>query len=295
MYLLPALVAGLLAVVPATHALTFRVQSKPMVGSTVGINMSASALPAGGYYYGVLVLRPYRGYTRTVPPACSSSSDMERTDYGYPQQNGLVTLALTPAKSDTQHWCHGGSYEGAVYAVPHAPPCEATYPCRAEPYEASPCWNQEGRPVCGVVARPLWGYPDPLPEPVGAGTNIVARFSVKFPARTVRVLHLSATVYNVNQTLDHVITSHESLTQGRRHVGQDFSRCTPEGAAAHCTGKYALGSATITFAGTVPLEGRTNRLAITGGSGRYRHAEGTILTEYNANGTHAKETLTFER
>ena len=136
-YVLPALVAGLLVVAPATHALTVRVQSKPTVRSTVGIGISASPLPNGGYYYGVLVLRPYRGYTRTVPPACSSSSDMQRTDYGYPQPSGLVTLALTPAESDTLHWCHGGSYEGAVYAAPHAPPCEAAYPCRAPAGRAS--------------------------------------------------------------------------------------------------------------------------------------------------------------
>src|SRR5258708_20339918 len=128
MYVLAAVVASLLVVASATQALTVRVQSKPTVGSSVGINMSASPLPDGGYYYGVVVLRPYRGYTRTVPPACSSSSDMQRTDYGYPQPSGLVTLALTPPKSDPPHWCHGGSHEGAVYASPHAPPSQAPSP-----------------------------------------------------------------------------------------------------------------------------------------------------------------------
>jgi hypothetical protein len=292
---LPVLTAGLLALAPATQALTVRLETKPTVGSNVGISFSAAALPNGGYYYGVLVLAPYRHYTRTVPPACSTSSDMQRTDYGYPQPKDLVTLALTPARSDTHRWCHGGIYQGAIYAVPHAAPCEATYPCRAEPYEASPCWSYEGRRVCGVVAPRLWRYPDPLPQPLAGGTTILAHFSVRFPARTVRVLKLAATVYNVNETLDHVITSHESVSHAGRLVGQDFSRCEPTTTgAAGCTGKYALTDGTITFAGTVLSEGRSNRLAITGGTGRYRHAEGTILTEYSANGTRANETITFE-
>ena len=44
----------------------------------------------------------------------------------YPQPTGVVALTLTPSKSKslTEHWCHGGSYEGGVYAVPHPPPCE---------------------------------------------------------------------------------------------------------------------------------------------------------------------------
>jgi hypothetical protein len=294
-HVLPVLTTGLLAVAPATQAVTVRLETKPTVGRNVGLSFSAAPLPGGGYYYGVLVLAPYRHYTRTVPPACSTSSDMQRTDYGYPQPKGLVTLALTPAKSDTHRWCHGGSYEGAIYAVPHAAPCEGAYPCRAEPYEPSPCWSYEGRPVCGVVAAKLWRFPDALPQPLASGTTILAHFSVRFPARTVRVLKLAATVYNVNDTLDHVITSHESVTHAGRHVGQDFSRCVRAmTGTVDCTGKYALTDGTITFAGTIPSEGRTNRLAITGGTGRYGHAEGTILTEYNARGTRANESITFE-
>src|SRR5258708_39617793 len=115
MYVLAAVVASLLVVASATQALTVRVQSKPTVGSSVGINMSASPLPDGGYYYGVVVLRPYRGYTRTVQPACSSSSDMQRTDYGYPQPRGLVTIAITPPNSETHHRCHGGTLDPEHY------------------------------------------------------------------------------------------------------------------------------------------------------------------------------------
>jgi hypothetical protein len=71
-------------------------------------------LPKGGYYYAVIVLKPYRHYTAQAPPPCSTSSDMRRTDYGYPQADRSVSLALTPARSATNHWCPGGSYVGAV-------------------------------------------------------------------------------------------------------------------------------------------------------------------------------------
>lgn len=144
---------------------------------------AGSRLPDGGYYYAVIVLKPYKRYTRNAPPPCSTSSDMERTDYGYPQPARNVRLALTPAKSATGHWCRGGAYVGAVYAVPHAPPCESKYPCRSEPYEPpSPCWEvASGRKVCGIVALPRrYAYPDGIPEPLAHGAHIVGRFSVAF-------------------------------------------------------------------------------------------------------------------
>lgn len=159
------------------------VQRNFTVRHNVHITFHAKKLPGGGYYYAVIVLKPYKKYTRSSPPPCSTSSDMQRTDYGYPRSNGQVALALTPAKSSTGHWCSGGSYEGAIYAVPHTPPCQSTYPCRSEPYKApSPCWNIEGRLVCGVVALPReYAYPDGLPAPLATGTTIVGRFSMQFP------------------------------------------------------------------------------------------------------------------
>jgi hypothetical protein len=144
---------------------------------------AAGRLPAGGYYYAVIVLKPYRRYTRSAPPPCSSSSNMERTAYGYPQPDRSVRLTLSPVRSATRHWCRGGSYLGAVYAVPQAPPCQSRYPCRSEPYELpSPCWEVEhGRRVCGVVVRPRrYAYPDGIPAPLASGTRIVGRFSVVF-------------------------------------------------------------------------------------------------------------------
>ncbi len=166
------------------ETVSVHVQSGLGVRKPVHINLQFSRrLPDGGYYYAVIVLKPYKRYTRHAPPPCSTSSNMQRTDYGYPQPDRSVRLALTPAKSATGHWCPGGAYLGAVYAVPHTPPCEARYPCRSEPYEPpSPCWEAEGgRKVCGVVAAPgRYAYPDGIPEPLAHGTRIVARFSVVF-------------------------------------------------------------------------------------------------------------------
>jgi len=166
------------------ETISVHLQRKLNVREDVHISFqSGSQLPAGGYYYAVIVLKPYKRYTRNAPPPCSTSSNMERTDYGYPQPARNVRLALTPAKSATGHWCRAGAYVGAVYAVPHAPPCESKYPCRSEPYEPpSPCWEVEnGRKVCGVVALPRrYAYPDGIPEPLAHGAQIVGRFSVAF-------------------------------------------------------------------------------------------------------------------
>jgi hypothetical protein len=183
--LVPGAITGVVAVCAVANAssVAVRVQRHLSVGRSVGVSFRAHALPNGGYYYAVIVLEPYRRYTRSAPPPCSTSSNMQRADYGYPRSDGRVALAVTPARSATGHWCRGGTYSGAIYAVPHTPPCEGSYPCRSEPYEApSPCWNAGGHVVCGVVALPRqYSYPDGLPAPLAAGTKIVARFIVSFP------------------------------------------------------------------------------------------------------------------
>ncbi|MGO9249229.1 MAG: hypothetical protein ACLP7W_11685 [Solirubrobacteraceae bacterium] len=168
------------AAIAAEHV-SVHVQRRLAARKNVHITFHAPRLPEGGYYYAVIVLKPYKDYTRTSPPPCATSSNMQRTDYGYPQANGQVALSLTPAKSSTGHWCPGGSYEGAIYAVPHAPPCESAYPCNSEPYK-EPCAGIGPGCVLGVVARPKeYAYPDGLPRPRATGTTIVARFSVRFP------------------------------------------------------------------------------------------------------------------
>jgi hypothetical protein len=180
--LLAAGVATLTCVASA-QAIPVHVQLRVSVRQNPHVSFRAQRLPNGGYYYAVIVLETYKRYTRRSPPPCSTSSDMRRTDYGHPQTGGRVALALTPAKSATRHWCPSGSYEGAIYAVPHAPPCESSYPCNGEPHE-EPCAGVRPGCVHGVVARPLeWSYPDPLPAPIASGTVIVGRFAIKFPAR----------------------------------------------------------------------------------------------------------------
>lgn len=177
----PGMLSFAMSVVALAATVSVHVQHKLAVRQHVHVTFRAKQLPEGGYYYGVIVLKPYKQYTSNSPPPCSVSSNMQRTDYGYPQPSGEVGLALTPAKSSTGRWCPGGFYEGAIYAVPHAPPCESTYPCHSEPYK-EPC--EGARPGCvhGIVAQPReYKYPDGLPTPRASGTTIVARFSIKFP------------------------------------------------------------------------------------------------------------------
>ncbi len=165
----------------ASAAISPKISAKPDIRHNVLVGFNASPLPQGGYYYAVMTLEPYRHYTAAHQPPCSVSSDMQRTDYGYPQA-GKVSLSLTPARSATGHWCQGGSYEGAIYAVPQPPACEGRYPCESEPYEPpSPCWNADGHVVCGVVApRRPWHYPEAVPRPESKGASIVGWFVVRF-------------------------------------------------------------------------------------------------------------------
>lgn len=180
------LAASAQASATSPEAVTVQIRRHVGVREDVRVSFRAGGqLPQGGYYYAVIVLTPYKRYTRGSPPPCATSSNMERTDYGYPRADRSVTLTLTRAASPAAQWCRGGAYVGAIYAVPHAPPCESRYPCRSEPYERSPCWEIEtGRRVCGVVAPPRrYQYPDSLLAPLASGTRIVARFEVAFPAR----------------------------------------------------------------------------------------------------------------
>ncbi len=166
------------------RGVSVRVLGRVGVRRNVHLSLQPTAgLPAGGYYYAVLVLEPYKRYTGRRLPPCAVSSDMLRTNYGYPHPGRPVRLTLTPAKLPSGHWCPGGRYLGGVYAVPHPPPCESRYPCRGEPYEApSPCWElKTGQHVCGVVAQPKrWSYPEGLPRPLASGARVIARFHVNF-------------------------------------------------------------------------------------------------------------------
>ncbi len=165
----------LVAAASARADVTPKIVSKPATHANVALSFTAGTLPAGGYYYGVMVLEPYRHYTARHQPPCSASSDMQKTAYGYPQ-DGQVAVSLAPARSHTGHWCPGGSYEGAIYAVSPTRPCENTYSCEGERCATSPCRVLDGL----VPLRRPWAYPQPLPEPVERNVQIVGWFVVRF-------------------------------------------------------------------------------------------------------------------
>jgi hypothetical protein len=126
------------------------------VAANVSIGFRARGhMPKGGYYYAVIVLEKYPHYSSEKPPQCAVSSDMEKTEYGYPHRGRTVRLTLIPVKSPANHWCSGGTYAGAIYAVPHKPPCCRHYPCYGKSALSGSCWELEGgRVACGVVALP---------------------------------------------------------------------------------------------------------------------------------------------
>ncbi|HEY2282561.1 MAG TPA: hypothetical protein VGH60_03305 [Solirubrobacteraceae bacterium] len=111
-------------------------------------NMS---LPRGGFYYAVLVLVDYKLGAPGEQPMCAVSSDMRETQYISPRNGRTGRLILLPAPSADRRWCHG-TYEGAIYAVPHKPRC-THHDCYGTA-AGGPCWELEGKTACGVVANP---------------------------------------------------------------------------------------------------------------------------------------------
>ena len=188
--------------------ISVRVPRNPGLSGNVPLRLAhLGRLPRGGYYYAVVVLSGYAGYSASAPPPCAISSDMQDTQYGFPGARRRATLALIPAPSTAARWCAGGVYKGAIYAVPHRPRCTSAYPCRGKSGESGPCWQIEGRRVCGVVAvpegterltpgqpqpvppphepavplaNPSYSYPGGLPKPVDGASKIVACFTLRF-------------------------------------------------------------------------------------------------------------------
>jgi hypothetical protein len=161
--LLPSILATLLITCTAVASsattpglVSVTVPKHPSVLRNVQVSFRPHGrLPRGGYYFAVLVLQNYERASKRSPPQCALSSDMKKTDYGYPHGRGSIRLTLAPAKSAENNWCPGGVYAGAIYAVPHKPPCNASYPCYGRQSVTSPCWELEGgHTVCGVVAMP---------------------------------------------------------------------------------------------------------------------------------------------
>jgi hypothetical protein len=173
---------GPTAVLAATHLLAvpvsppvglLGVETRPVISLRPQRN-----LPRGSYYYAVAVLVHYRtrGQPRPYAPACAVSSDMALTQYGRPGGSRALGLTLLPAPGAGGRWCAKGNYEGAVYAVPHRPPCSRYYPC----YGRGSCGPLGG--FCGVVVSPEgeYSYPGGLPRPIDPSSRIVGRFKLQF-------------------------------------------------------------------------------------------------------------------
>jgi hypothetical protein len=154
----------------------------PVLHGPLRIGFSPHPLPHGGFYYAVLVLSRYPSGAGAAP-SCAISSDMGKTEYGFPRRGRRLALSILPARSTAGTWCSGDHYLGAVYAVPHRPSCSEAQPCYGHTTQVGPCWIVgEGRRLCGTVVRLPYSYPGGLPRPLDSASRIVARFSVSFPS-----------------------------------------------------------------------------------------------------------------
>jgi hypothetical protein len=155
----------------------------PVLNAPLRIGFSPRVLPHGGFYYAVLVLSRYPSGGGAAP-ACAVSSDMGKTEYGFPRRGRRLRLSILPARSSAESWCRRGHYLGALYAVAHRPRCSYSQPCYGHATQVGPCWILgEGRRVCGVVALKPYSYPGGLPRPLDSTSRLVTRFSVSFPPR----------------------------------------------------------------------------------------------------------------
>jgi hypothetical protein len=142
-----------------------------------------------------------------------------------------------------------------------------------------------------VIVRHLARTPARASLLAAAVASVAASVAGAAPA----TLHLNAVVEKPKSSSGATYTTKEELFEGTRRVGEDVSRCTETSSDSnlfHCVGSYTLTHGTIKFSGTV--KSGNNRLSMTGGTGAYKSARGTVLTEYNKAGTRAKETLSFK-
>ncbi len=169
-----------------------RVPPHPVVVGNVTVSFKPrEPLPSGGYYYAVVVLTKHDA-KHLGTKRCARSSNMGWTEYAYPTPGSRVHLALSPKPTRSTPptrlpWCAGAVYKGAVYAVPHSPPCRKFEPCYGHT-TAPECY--EGETLCGKGGKQLHGVvpqkrerPGTLPPPLDSSTRIIASFQVHFRAK----------------------------------------------------------------------------------------------------------------
>jgi hypothetical protein len=150
-------------------------------------------LPSGGYYYAVVVLTK-RYAKRLALARCARESDMADTEYGYPDGLHKLNLSLGPETSvpaegqpPRMDWCAGAAYKGAIYAVPHAPPCLRSEPCyghtTAPECYAGETWCEEGKFRPKGKLKMYRRKPGELPTPKDSATHVIAHFRVHFARR----------------------------------------------------------------------------------------------------------------
>jgi hypothetical protein len=177
----------------ASRPNTLQVPRHPKVTGAFTISyLPARTLPSGGYYYAVAVVNKTDA-VHFDTEHCAKESLMTDTEYGYPKARARLRLRIAPERGPagpSLRWCTGATYIGAVYAVPHPPPCSRGEPCYGRPGGTPECYPGERRPgprfycregkvqyipVKGIV-RPRKGGGGTLPAPLDASAHIVARF-----------------------------------------------------------------------------------------------------------------------
>lgn len=125
------------------------------------------------------------------------------------------------------------------------------------------------------------GWPTELFEEGNAATDRFNRASdrvISYRTREVRGTGVDADGDGDFSPGDYFVFE-ERLFRGGEQVGRDSVRCMVNHRSIMCDGTLFTGAGNIEVAGSQFFEGRGFQLAVTGGTGRYRDAAGTLAAK----------------
>jgi len=125
------------------------------------------------------------------------------------------------------------------------------------------------------------GWPTELFDDGNAATDRFNRASdrvLSFRTRQVRDSFVDADGSGDFSPGDYAVFE-ERLFRGGEQVGRDSVRCMFSNRSVMCDGTLFTGAGNIEVAGSQFFEGRGFQLAVTGGTGRYRDAAGTLAAK----------------
>lgn len=136
------------------------------------------------------------------------------------------------------------------------------------------------------------------------GGSALAASSPSSHGRTFRIRQITTSLVPVDvgapglSVGDGAVYHTQFRSLGGRPIGQNHAACTVltplTAALAHCVGTAELPGGTIEWAGDLGLTAERFTLALTGGTGAYRGAQGQVTVRYTNPPTNTRSIATIE-